>query len=40
VTLEVWPEMIHAFPLWNAVLASARAALASAGRAMADALPR
>ena len=38
VTLEVWPEMIHAFPLWNAVLSSARAALASAGTAMASAL--
>ena len=31
VTLEVWPGMIHAFPLWNAQLADARAAIARAG---------
>jgi acetyl esterase/lipase len=38
VTLEVWPEMIHAFVLWNAALSSGRLALASAGRAMRAAL--
>jgi epsilon-lactone hydrolase len=31
VTLEVWPNMIHAFPMWNAHLAAGREALASAG---------
>lgn len=31
VTLEVWPDMIHAFPLWNGGLAEGRAALARAG---------
>ena len=31
VALEIWPHMIHAFPLWNAQLADARAALARAG---------
>jgi len=31
VTLEIWPKMIHAWPLWNAHLASGRRALASAG---------
>jgi acetyl esterase/lipase len=31
VTLEVWPHMIHAWPLWNAHLESGRRALASAG---------
>lgn len=31
VTLEVWPEMIHAWPLWNAHLEPGRRALASAG---------
>lgn len=30
VTLEVWPGMIHAFPLWNARLADGRRALAHA----------
>jgi acetyl esterase/lipase len=32
VTLETWPKMIHAFPLWNARLAKGRRALAHAGR--------
>ena len=32
VTLEVWPHMIHAWPLWNARLEPGRQALASAGR--------
>jgi epsilon-lactone hydrolase len=31
VTLEIWPQMIHAWPLWNARLESGRSALASAG---------
>jgi len=32
VTLEIWPNMIHAWHLWNAHLEAARRALASAGR--------
>ena len=31
VTLEIWPHMIHAWPLWNAHLEDGRCALASAG---------
>lgn len=31
VTLEVWPHMIHAFPMWNARLAEGQAALEQAG---------
>jgi epsilon-lactone hydrolase len=31
VTLEIWPHMIHAWPLWNARLDDGRRALASAG---------
>jgi acetyl esterase/lipase len=31
VNLEIWPDMIHAWPLWNARLAAGRAALATAG---------
>ena len=31
VSLEVWPQMIHAWPLWNAKLADGRKALAQAG---------
>ena len=31
VTLEVWPDMIHAWPLWNAHLEDGRRALVSAG---------
>lgn len=31
VTLEIWPQMIHAWPLWNAHLEGGRRALASAG---------
>ena len=34
VTLEVWPYMIHAWPLWNAHLESGREALAKAGTFM------
>jgi epsilon-lactone hydrolase len=31
VTLEIWPHMIHAWPLWNAHLEAGRQALANAG---------
>ena len=31
VTLEVWPDMIHAWPLWNKHLEPGRRALANAG---------
>jgi epsilon-lactone hydrolase len=31
VTLEIWPHMIHAWPLWNAHLEAGRRALSSAG---------
>ena len=31
ITLQVWPHMIHAWPLWNAQLDAGRRALASAG---------
>ena len=31
VTLEIWPQMIHAWPLWNARLEPGRRSLASAG---------
>jgi monoterpene epsilon-lactone hydrolase len=31
VTLEIWPHMIHAWPVWNAHLEPARRSLASAG---------
>ena len=31
VTLQIWPEMIHAFPMWNAHLEPGRRALAQAG---------
>ena len=31
VTLEIWPHMIYAWPLWNAQLEPGRRALASAG---------
>ncbi len=34
VTLEIWPHMIHAFPMWNAKLDAGRRALASAGAFM------
>jgi epsilon-lactone hydrolase len=34
VTLEVWPDMIHAWSLWNAKLAAGRHALANAGAFM------
>jgi monoterpene epsilon-lactone hydrolase len=31
VTLEIWPHMIHAWPMWNARLADGRKALEQAG---------
>jgi monoterpene epsilon-lactone hydrolase len=31
VNLEIWPHMIHAWPVWNAALADGRLALARAG---------
>jgi acetyl esterase/lipase len=31
VSLEIWPHMIHAWPVWNAGLADGRLALAHAG---------
>jgi acetyl esterase/lipase len=31
VTLEIWPHMIHAWPVWNARLAAGREALAHLG---------
>jgi acetyl esterase/lipase len=31
VTLEIWPHMIHAWPLWNAHLEAGRRAIANAG---------
>jgi acetyl esterase/lipase len=31
VTLEIWPHMIHAWPLWNAGLEDGRRTLANAG---------
>jgi epsilon-lactone hydrolase len=34
VTLEIWPDMIHAWPMWNAQLDAGRRALASAGAFM------
>lgn len=34
VTLEIWPHMIHAWPMWNAHLEPGRQALAHAGRFM------
>lgn len=32
VTLQIWPQMIHAWPMWNARLEDGRLALASAGQ--------
>jgi acetyl esterase/lipase len=31
MTLEIWPHMIHAWPLWNAHLEDGRRALDNAG---------
>ncbi len=30
VRLEIWPHMIHAFPLWNGILPEGREAIAAA----------
>jgi acetyl esterase/lipase len=38
VRLEIWPEMIHAFPLWNAQLAAGRRAIARAGAFVRESL--
>jgi acetyl esterase/lipase len=38
VTLQIWPQMIHAFPLWNARLEAGRRALAQAGAFIRDRL--
>ena len=32
ITLEIWPHMIHAWPVWNAALEDGRRALASSGQ--------
>ena len=34
VTLEIWPHMIHAWPMWNAKLAGGCKALSRAGEFM------
>ena len=34
VTLEIWPHMVHAWPMWNAGLKPGRSALAHAGAFM------
>ncbi len=39
VTLEIWPEMIHAWPMWNARLEAGREALAHAGAFIRQHLP-
>jgi epsilon-lactone hydrolase len=36
VTLQIWPHMIHAWPLWNAKLAAGRRALTNAGAFIRD----
>jgi epsilon-lactone hydrolase len=40
VTLEIWPQMIHAWPLWNAHLEPGRRALANAGAFIAAHIAR
>jgi acetyl esterase/lipase len=32
VTLEIWPHMIHAWPMWNAKLTDGRRALEHVGK--------
>jgi monoterpene epsilon-lactone hydrolase len=32
VTLQIWPQMIHAWPVWNARLSDGRRALEQAGQ--------
>lgn len=36
VTLEIWPHMIHAFPMWNGGLDAGRRALARAGQVLRE----
>jgi acetyl esterase/lipase len=36
VALEIWPQMIHAWPLWNAQLEPGRQALTKAGAFIRD----
>jgi monoterpene epsilon-lactone hydrolase len=36
VTLEIWPRMIHAWPLWNAHLEAGRRAMGKAGAFMRE----
>lgn len=38
VRLEIWPHMIHAWPVWNAQLSAGRRALRSAGNFVRDQL--
>jgi acetyl esterase/lipase len=40
VTLQIWPDMIHAFPMWNAHLEPGRRALAEAGHFIGEQLQR
>ncbi|MBZ9936790.1 alpha/beta hydrolase [Mesorhizobium sp. BR1-1-16] len=40
VTLEIWPHMIHAWPLWNTRLEAGRASLAKAGSFMRETIGR
>jgi acetyl esterase/lipase len=40
LTLQVWPDMIHAFPMWNAHLEPGRRALAEAGEFIRGQLQR
>ena len=39
VSLEIWPHMIHAWPVWNAKLEDGRRALAHAGQFIRRHLP-
>ena len=40
VNLEIWPHMIHAWPVWNAALADGRRALVHAGEFIRGAMGR
>jgi acetyl esterase/lipase len=39
VTLQIWPHMIHAWPMWNAQLADGRKTLGQAGEFMRRRIP-
>jgi hypothetical protein len=39
VTLQVWPHLIHAWPMWNAQLADGRKTLGQAGEFMRRRIP-